>query len=77
LFGIGVQVASNRGLAKKKLFLVLASPDWLMVERSSRRPPSMVRLSLHPPGPLPNSSPRVSSTLTEADGRGHGNAADC
>ncbi|MND96752.1 hypothetical protein D3C80_890540 [compost metagenome] len=67
---MGVQVARMRGLAKKKLFSCEASPDWLMVEDSSRRPLSSVHLGLMRQVALPNSSPRVSSTLTEAEGRG-------
>ncbi|MNN96990.1 hypothetical protein D3C81_2160650 [compost metagenome] len=63
-------MARTRGLAKKKLFSCEASPDWLMVEDSSRRPLSSVHLGLMRQVALPNSSPRVSSTLTEAEGRG-------
>ncbi len=69
---IGVQVASRRGLAKKKLFSWAASPDWLMVEVSSRSPVSSTKLGRSRQVALPKASPRVSSTVTEADGRGTG-----
>ncbi|MNR27277.1 hypothetical protein D3C85_1445430 [compost metagenome] len=68
----GVQVANRRGLMKVKVFSLSASPDWLMVEPSMRRPLSTVRLSRTRQVPRPNTSPRVSSTLTEAEGRGTG-----
>ncbi|MNU06211.1 hypothetical protein D3C72_2513300 [compost metagenome] len=57
---------------KVKVFSLSASPDWLMVEPSRRKPLSTERLSLIRQTPLPKASPRVSSTFTEADGRGTG-----
>ena len=70
MFAIGVQVASRRGLAKKKLFSWSASPDWLMVEASRRTPPSSVSFGVIRQVALLKASPRVSSTLTEALGSG-------